>query len=31
MEIKGPDEILDTNQYQNKNRKIVIFDDLVHC
>ena len=31
MEIKGPDEILDTNEYQNDNRKIVIFDDLVNA
>ena len=31
MEIKGPDEILDTNEYQNDNRKIVIFDDLINA
>ena len=29
MEIKGPDEILDTDKYQNDNRKNVIFDDLI--
>ena len=31
MEIKGPDEILDTNKYPNYNRKIVIFDDLINA
>ena len=31
LEIKGPDEILDTNEYPNNNRKIVIFDDLVNA
>ena len=31
LEIKGPEDILDTNEYPNNNRKIVIFDDLVNA
>ena len=31
MEIKGSGEILDTMDYRNDNRKIVIFDDLINA
>ena len=31
LEIKGQDEIRDTTDYQEGNRKIVIFDDLVNA
>lgn len=31
MEIKSSDEIMDTDEYPNNNRKIVIFDDLVNA
>ena len=31
MEINGADDILDTCEYQNDNRKVIIFDDLVNA
>ena len=31
LEIKDPDEILDTTEYPEGNRKIVIFDDLINA
>ena len=31
MEIKTADEIMDTEDYTNNNRKIVVFDDLINC
>ena len=31
LEIKGEDEIKDTDQYPINNKKIVIFDDLVNA
>ena len=31
MEVKGQDEIMDTCEYPSKNRKIVVFDDLVNA
>ena len=31
LEIKDPDNIMDTNEYPEGNRKIVIFDDLVNA
>ena len=31
MEIKTADEIMDTEEYPNNNRKIVVFDDLINC
>ena len=31
LEIGGPDEIKNTNEYPSGNRKIVVFDDLVNA
>ena len=31
LEIKDPDNIMDTNEYPEGNRKVVIFDDLVNA
>ena len=31
MEIKTADEIMDTGEYSDNNRKIVVFDDLMNC
>ena len=29
LELNGPDEIKNTNEYQPENRKIVVFDDVI--
>ena len=31
MAIKTADEIMDTEEYSDNNRKIVVFDDLINC
>ena len=31
LEIKDPDDIMDTSEYPEGNRKVVIFDDLVNA
>ena len=31
LEIKSADEIMDTKDYPNDGRKIVVFDDLINC
>ena len=31
LEINGPDEIKNTNEYFSDNRKIVVFDDVINA
>ena len=31
LELNGPDEIKNTNEYQSDNRKIVVFDDVINA
>ena len=31
LEIMGPDDIMDTNDYPSGNRKIVVFDDMINA
>ena len=31
LEIKNSDEIMDTSDYDNTSRKVVVFDDLINC
>ena len=31
LEIGGPEEIKNTNEYQSENRKIVVFDDVINA
>ena len=31
LELNGPDEIKNTNEYQSGNRKIVVFDDVINA